>query len=271
MRRGLILPLLCAGAFLLVPPVSPAFADDTPDVSRTSDLNNDPGVKVEHDQKKPGDKRDHNFQGVVETEKSSGGTTTTTALRQLTSDTSLDEFVSIVCDNPDQYFADPTYIPACGDLTTTTPTDDVANRTIAEDYVRHYLQIVGLDKPRPTISAQNGGICGVMHSLNLNMRMERLFEDDAAPFGTFNIHAYAKATVDWGDGSKGTYATSGGPYPNMSIAHSWTTRGSYDINVNSAWSASWSMGPYSGVLTGIPATGSINDFPVYEAQAMLIK
>ena len=256
---------------MFVAHASQAVADEGPQVARHLDPDSVPGVKVEDSQNKhTGPNRDHNYGGVVATEKSSGSTTTTT-MPHLTSDSSLEEFVNIVCANPDQYFADPTYIPACGDLTTTTPMDDTENRTRAEDYARHYLQIVGLDKPHPEISAKNGGICGVEHSLDLHMRMERLFEDNAAPYGTLTIHAYSKAIVDWGDGSTGTYAMSGGPFPNKSIAHSWSTRGTYDINVTATWSAAWSMGPYSGVLQGIPATGSINDFRVWEAQAMLIK
>ena len=256
------LMLVCADAF----PV----AADGPRIDR--DFSEDrPAIKVEDNQYTSKPKRNSNYSGVVPTEKSGGGNTTTT-LPQLRSDSTLDEFVNAVCSNPDQYFDQPTYIPACGELTAAPPADAPAdNRAQAEDYARRYLQIVGLDKPRPQMSAQNGGICGVDHSLNLNMRMERVFEDAGAPYGTLSIHAYAVATVNWGDGSTGKYTTSGGPFPNKSIAHSWTTRGFYDINVNAAWSAAWSMGPYSGVLTGIPAAATINDFHVWEAQAMLVK
>jgi hypothetical protein len=271
LRIALIsLAAVLAAASFIVDSTS-AWADG-PVVRRDGDSPDQPKVRVEDDQQSNKPKRNGNYRGVVPTEKAGSGGGATTTVPQLRRDSSLEEFINAVCSNQGQYFEEPTYIPACGELPAAAPaTDPANNRVQAEDYARHYLQIVGLDKPRPQISAQNGGICGVEHSLDLNMRMERAFEDGGAPYGTLNIHAYSIATVNWGDGLTGRYSTSGGPWPNKSIAHAWTDRGYYDINVAASWSAAWSMGPYSGVLTGIPASASINDFRVWEAQAMLVK
>jgi hypothetical protein len=258
-------------SFVLLAIHSSAVYADGPGVGRDINQDSSPAVKVEDQQNRPGSKRNSHYSGVVPKESSGGGGGAPTTIPQLRSDSTMDEFVNAVCANPDQYFDEPTYIPACGELTGAPPAADTDNRAQAEAYARHYLQIVGLDKPRLEISAKNGGICGVEHSLDLHMRMERVFEDGDAPYGTLNIHAYAKAVVDWGDGSHGMYFTSGGPFPNKSIAHAWTDRGYYNINATATWSAAWSMGPYSGVLAGIPATGSIDNFRVWEAQAMIIK
>jgi hypothetical protein len=73
-----------------------------------------------------------------------------------------------------------------------------------------------------------------------------------------------------GDGTSNVYYTSGGDYPNKSISHSWTTAGTYDINVVADWTAQWSLGGTGGTVTGFRTTGSIPQFRVYEAQTMQI-
>jgi hypothetical protein len=124
------------------------------------------------------------------------------------------------------------------------------------------------------MSAPNGGICGAVHTLDLHMPVELQHKEVATQFGDLDLHIYGRVDIDWGDGTKNTYTTSGGPYPSA-IAHSWTTRGFYQIHAHANWIANYTLGPYngytySGVLSGIATDGTINDFRVWEAQAMLI-
>lgn len=156
------------------------------------------------------------------------------------------------------------------------PTDPQVQEDVLA-WVKAYFSQTRLPKPAPEISAPNGGICGVIHTVDLHMPTELMHRDTSTPFGTLSLHIYGRVMMNWGDGSRReVHTTGGGPYPYSAIKHSWTDRGFYDINAHADWIANYSLGPYngvtySGVLTGISTEGSINDFRVWEAQAMLIK
>lgn len=272
MRWKLRVALVSSVAFVLGSLNSSVAHADGPEVERFHERYDTPGFEIRDHQfgAKRRPKRDSRYSGRVERETAPP----TKPAPTLRSDMSLDEYVKTICSNQDEFFEDVnTYIPACGPLSPAqqAQANPPQQQAAAEAYARDYLQRVVLDKPRPVISAQRGGICGVEHSLDLRMRTERIFQDASAPYGTLDIHAYAVNTVDWGDGTVNRYTTSGGPWPNMSISHFWTHRGVYNINVTSVWTAHWSMGPYSGVLSGLAASGSIDNFRVWEAQAMLVK
>lgn len=143
------------------------------------------------------------------------------------------------------------------------------------DWVKDYFRRTQLPNPQPQISAPNGGICGVIHTVDMHMPVEVLHQEASTPFGPMQLHLYGKVTVDWGDGTKDTYASGGGPFPNSAIKHFWTTRGFYNIEAQANWTASYTIGPYngytySGALSGVTTSGSIDNFRVWEAQAMLI-
>jgi hypothetical protein len=169
---------------------------------------------------------------------------------------------------PDVYFA------VCR-VNQTDPTDPEVQDEVL-DWLKLYFSRTMLPTPRPEISAQNGGICGVVHTVDLHMPTELLHRDMATPFGALSLHIYGRVIMNWGDGKREVHLTGGGPYPNSSIKHSWTDRGNYDIEAHADWIANYTLGPYngvtySGVLTGISTEGSIENFKVWEAQAMLIK
>lgn len=219
--------------------------------------------------------RNEHYSGSVVKEKKSGKGLVKPVATTTTLSPDMQAFVDQVCTDPTQFFDQPTDIPACGNrgsVATPRPRglgQPSPERAEAERYVVDYLKLMALERPRPEISAKQGGICGVEHSLDLHMRTERIFEDSDAPYGTLDVHAYAAVKVNWGDGQSGTYYNGGAPWPKSQIVHAWQTRGYYDIDVNATWSASWSMGPYSGIIVGVPATGSIEDFRVWEIQAVI--
>jgi hypothetical protein len=152
-----------------------------------------------------------------------------------------------------------------------TPTfgNDSPTPADARQRVVNYVRSMRLPSPRPEISAPYGGLCGVEHSLNLHIDdVNPAFYDPSTDFGPMVVRFHGKFTVDWGDGTKNVYRTSGGPHPSV-IAHMWTDRGFYNITVTADWTAEWSLGGFSGVVGGFRTTGSIDQWRVWEAQAML--
>jgi hypothetical protein len=144
------------------------------------------------------------------------------------------------------------------------------------DWLKTYFSRTKLPTPTPEISAKDGGICGVVHTVDLHMPTE-LLHRDTTPFGSLDLHIYGRVIMDWGDETRhDVYTTGGGPYPYSAISHYWTDRGFYNIKAHADWIANYRLGPYNGVsytgvLSGISTEGAINDFRVWEAQAMLIK
>lgn len=166
------------------------------------------------------------------------------------------------------------YFAVC-QFNTTDPRDPRVQQDVL-DWLKVYFSKTKLPAPTTEMSAKNGGICGVVHTVDLHMPTELLNRDTNTPFGELTLHVYGRVTMDWGDGSSDVYMTGGGPYPNSEIKHSWTTRGNYVVNAHADWIANYSLGPYNGVtyngvLTGIFTDAPPVDFPVFEAQAMLIK
>jgi len=135
--------------------------------------------------------------------------------------------------------------------------------------VRDYVRTLSMPVPKPQMSASEG-ITGARHSLDLHTQASRAFPNENTSFGQLKATAHGSFTVDWGDGTKGTYSTTGAPWPNSNITHFWTTRGTYNISVIASWSVDWSLGGYSGVITGLQTTGTINNWPVIEAQAVIV-
>lgn len=92
----------------------------------------------------------------------------------------------------------------------------------------------------------------------------------ATPLGPLTIEATSRLFVDWGDGTgrTGPYTGPGGPWPDGTITHSWTTARPYDIAVVQEWTATWRLGEASGTLDGLTTEARIEDFPVRQLQAV---
>lgn len=141
----------------------------------------------------------------------------------------------------------------------------------AEAYALDYVRTLPMPRPQPEISAPNGGICGAVHSLDLHIPAALSYTDPDTPFGPLVVRISGSFRVDWGDGTSGTYTTSGAPWPRSEISHSWSTSSHYDLTITADWTANWTFGSWSGVLSGLRTTGSIPNWPVLEAQAVLIR
>jgi hypothetical protein len=87
---------------------------------------------------------------------------------------------------------------------------------------------------------------------------------DPTGAGPLDISATGQFWVDWGDGSglSGPYATAGGPWPDGTITHVWTSAGTFTVTVFERWSARWALGGRGGALAGLRTEGAIPAFQV---------
>ncbi|MGI8984460.1 MAG: hypothetical protein ACR2HM_08015 [Acidimicrobiales bacterium] len=93
-----------------------------------------------------------------------------------------------------------------------------------------------------------------------------------AVFGPRQIRAQGAYTVAWGDGeSSGPHTFEGQPWPGGQITHEYVNIGTYDIIVTEKWTATWSLDGENGVLRTLQTTGTINDFPVEQIQAVIVR
>jgi hypothetical protein len=61
----------------------------------------------------------------------------------------------------------------------------------------------------------------------------------------------------------------GRPWPTGQITHEYLRIGSYNVVVTERWTAHWSLDGESGTLRTLQTTGTINNFPVEQIQAVI--
>lgn len=90
--------------------------------------------------------------------------------------------------------------------------------------------------------------------------------------GTLNIVATGRHYVDWGDGEQsGPFATNGAAWPDGTIHHEYINVGAFDIVVTTRWTATWRIGGEGGTLPPTQTTGRLDDFPVQQIQAVIVR
>jgi hypothetical protein len=143
-----------------------------------------------------------------------------------------------------------------------------------QNYARGLFTEADLPKPQPVISAPEG-ICGVVHTLNLHIPVEKIYTVNGTQFGDVIIHVYGVVKVNWGDGSPiDSYYNGGADFPNSNIGHSYSTVGHYQITATATWTARITIGPYKGQtynlsVGGVTTSGQISDFHVIQLQAVI--
>ena len=128
----------------------------------------------------------------------------------------------------------------------------------AAAYATSYFRSIELPKPAPKMSSPDG-VCGGVHYLDPGIGKQLVYQDPDTAFGPLLLHVTASFVTDWGDGTAKTGA----------FSHTWTTKGTYVITTTANWSATWSFGKYSGVITGPSTTGTIEGWQVRELQAVI--
>jgi hypothetical protein len=145
------------------------------------------------------------------------------------------------------------------------PGTAISPRTIA---IRHW-ETIALPAPKPHI-APGWGITGKLAYLETNGTTTHT-HTSPTPLGELRIEATGVYHVDWGDGEKsGPHRREGAPWPNGTITHDYIWAGTYDVVVTQQWTATWRIGPHSGVLHELRTTGRIDDFEVRQIQAVIV-
>ncbi|MGI8984962.1 MAG: hypothetical protein ACR2HM_10620 [Acidimicrobiales bacterium] len=135
---------------------------------------------------------------------------------------------------------------------------------------RAWDQRVQLPKPQPSI-APGRAITGKTSYLETKGRVSFTYTEDTV-FGPLQITARGSYGVAWGDGeTSGPHAFEGQPWPGGQITHEYVNVGSYDIVVTEKWTATWSLDGESGILRSLQTTGRIDDFPVQQIQAVIVR
>lgn len=133
-----------------------------------------------------------------------------------------------------------------------------------------YWQRVPLPKPQPSI-APGRAITGKTAYLNTAGRTTDSYHENTV-YGSLELRASGRYLVDWGDGeTSGPFSFEGTAWPSGQITHEYQRVGVYNIVVTEKWSGTWELAGQSGVLSEVQTVGRINEFPVEEIQAVIVK
>jgi len=138
-------------------------------------------------------------------------------------------------------------------------------------YAVRYWQDIPLPDPHPYI-APGRAITGLFAYLETRGTTTHTYSEPNTPFGPLTIVATGRYYVDWGDGTHtGPHAAEGGPWPDGDIKHGYIHVGAYDVVVTERWTATWNFGEQSGTLDELRTVGRIEDFPVQQIQAVVLR
>ena len=141
----------------------------------------------------------------------------------------------------------------------------------AQSFARRYWVETAPPPPEPYI-APGRAITGMFAYLETRGNTTYTFTEANTPFGPLTIVATGKYYVDWGDGTKtGPHSAEGEPWPDGKIKHEYIHIGNYDVVVTERWAATWSFGDQSGTLDELRTVGRIEDFPVQQIQAVVLR
>ena len=72
------------------------------------------------------------------------------------------------------------------------------------------------------------------------------------------VNLYSTLTWSFGDGSEITTLLRGGPFPNPSITHAYSTKGDKQVNLKVTWQGTWSVNGVTSPIVGNLITQSIS-------------
>jgi hypothetical protein len=135
-------------------------------------------------------------------------------------------------------------------------------------FAARFWERVPMPKPDPHI-APGWAIVGKTAYLETN-GVTTMTHNSDSPFGPLRIVATGRYYVDWGDGERtGPHSVEGRPWPHGQITHEYQWAGTYDVVVTQRWTATWSLAGQSGILRELRTTGTIDDFPARQIQAVV--
>lgn len=130
--------------------------------------------------------------------------------------------------------------------------------------------IIDLPLPEPEPEIDPGwAITGLKAFLETGTSTTHDFGTLPTVLGPLRVTATSTYTVDWGDGTTtGPHSSPGGPYPRGDVTHVYRNTGAVDVTVTQNWTATWSLARQSGTVPGLSTSGTIDDLPVEEVQAI---
>jgi hypothetical protein len=150
-----------------------------------------------------------------------------------------------------------------------TPAAGSAARSPAQVAALAWQQ-VSLPTPDPWI-APGRAIVGKAAFLETKGQLAFTYREPT-PLGELRIDAVGRYEVDWGDGNTtGPFSVEGKAWPEGAIKHDYQWAGAYDVVITERWTATWRLGGDSGNLLGAQTSGRIDDFPVQEIQAVIVR
>jgi hypothetical protein len=140
-----------------------------------------------------------------------------------------------------------------------------------QTYAVRFWQGIPLPHPEPYI-APGRAITGLLAYLETRGTTTHTYTEPNTPFGPLTVTATGKYYVDWGDGTRsGPHSREGKAWPEGEITHEYINVGVYDVVVTERWTATWNFGGESGTLDELRTVGTIEDFPVQQIQAVVLR
>lgn len=128
-----------------------------------------------------------------------------------------------------------------------------------------------LDRPEPQI-VPGRMLTGLTSYLETGRPLEHTNAIDMLGL-TLEVRATATFMVDWGDGTvTGPHDTPGDPYPDGTVTHIYTDKGTYDVQVTDTWTMEWRFrgGTWSAPSTTQMEPVMLEGFVVREYRAVRV-
>lgn len=136
-----------------------------------------------------------------------------------------------------------------------------------DDVARSFWDIRVL--PSPTLKVvPDYAITGKPVYLQIGGPKDQRFDVDNPIGDDVAITAGSTYLVDWGDGTRTTTASQGGPWPSGDVTHTYVDMApGRTITVRQVWTAGWTAGPNGGDLADLQTTDTLV-VPVTQLQAV---
>lgn len=161
-----------------------------------------------------------------------------------------------------------TYPSCAATSTSTTSTVKIDPSRVVTQF---WNQSVANELPTPQFWIPPGfALSGLPSFLTATCTTSKTFYDQT-PLGTGIINAYGQLWVKWASNESwsGPYDSCGLPWPNGTISHVYTTKGSEMVLVKETWEASWSLAGQSGNLGGLYTEPAALNLPVFSISSQI--
>jgi hypothetical protein len=140
-------------------------------------------------------------------------------------------------------------------------------------YAEAFIRTIALPVPQPRV-APGYAITGKTGYLETRSTLAPDPVVQTTPFGPLHVVITGEYFVHWGDEPNpaafaGPFSQQGAPWPDGTITHTWDRAGPMTIVVEARWTATWQLGPESGVVANLTTRAVVAGFPVESLQAVI--